>query len=89
MKTSSFILLAVCLSLAAACNTDDDAAYNKCPFVSCYSDYECASGECDWYNNHGICRLEDWHIAVISIVGVLILIAFISCCVCCCRRRRL
>ena len=44
-------------NMAAACNFDDDSLYNKCPFVPCFFDVECSSGNC---SGHDFCAPEGW-----------------------------
>lgn len=93
-KVMMMLVALGCLALSAsACTTNDDyGVRHKCPFVECYSDYECSSGNCinrHYTGDDGYCALETWMLVVVIVVSVLIFLSIIACCVCCCRRRRL
>ena len=86
-------------SLASACKWDDDSYDNRCPFVPCYDDWQCASGTCMLRDNDlfdtdgkGVCQPPGWLFAIMIIAAVLIVAGFITlcvcCCCCCCRKRR-
>ena len=77
------------VTLASACTFNDDSWTNRCPFVECYLDSQCAYGSCNYKFDDGFCEPPSWLIAIMVIAGVLILASFILCLVCCCRRRRL
>ena len=89
----AFIFLsALFLTAVSACTTDDRSANDRCPFVDCRKDEECASGSChqtDDIIGDGYCNMQGWLIAVIVIASLLVFGALVLCCVCCCRQRQL
>ena len=86
-----FLIAALCLAAVQACSFDGDSIYNRCLFMDCYSDLNCASSDCVGFSayNYGYCAPETYQLVLLILVPLTCLISCIACCVCCCRRRKL
>ena len=83
------LYLGLFVACTSACSFNNDNYYDRCGFMMCSSDHECASGDCMFasYPRDGLCFPDGWMIAIFIIFGVLIISCIIGCiCCCCCRR---